>query len=188
MASIQRGKFSHRPRNLPKFFGGKYPFIQVTDIAASVGDLVPATQFLSEDGVAFSRSFPPNTVLISITGAVIGKTAIARQEIWTPDSIIGIQANRNVHPEFIELVLRRLHPLLNGSLATKSTTQKNINLETLRPLLVPCPGLDEQRNIASVLYKIQSRTALHASRAQLAQSVAQAVLTQTDQFGGNGHV
>ena len=30
--NIQRGKFSHRPRNEPRFYGGQYPFIQTLPI------------------------------------------------------------------------------------------------------------------------------------------------------------
>lgn len=166
IARLERGKFSHRPRNLPQFFGGRYPFIQVSDIAASVGKLVPATQFLSEEGVRHSRSFPPGTVLISITGAVIAKTAITTQEIWTTDSIVGIQPSPAVESDFIEFVLRRLHPLLNGSFATNSTTQKNINLETLRPLAVPCPPLHVQREIVAYLQQAQATIERLEARAQ----------------------
>ncbi len=28
ISKIERGKFSHRPRNDPAYYGGKYPFIQ----------------------------------------------------------------------------------------------------------------------------------------------------------------
>ena len=31
---IKRGKFSHRPRNEPRFYGGKYPFIQTGDVGS----------------------------------------------------------------------------------------------------------------------------------------------------------
>jgi type I restriction enzyme, S subunit len=168
IAKVERGKFSHRPRNLPQFFGGTYPFIQVGDIAASIGPLGPPTEFLTEEGVQYSRSFPAGTVLISITGAVLAKTAITTQEIWTTDSIVGIRPNKSALPEFLEFVLRRLHPLLNGSLATKSTTQKNINLETLRPLLVPCPDIGIQREVVSHLLEAQATASRHQARAQQA--------------------
>jgi type I restriction enzyme S subunit len=39
---VERGMFSHRPRNLPEFFGGPYPFVQTGDVAASRGSLGPA--------------------------------------------------------------------------------------------------------------------------------------------------
>ncbi|MHA6829166.1 restriction endonuclease subunit S [Ralstonia pseudosolanacearum] len=155
IASVDRGKFSHRPRNLPQFFGGPYPFTQVTEIAKSTGTLVLCEQTLSEEGVRYSRSFPKNTVLISITGVVLAKTAVTPYEVWAPDSIVGIQTGADLDHFFLEFVLRRMHPLLNGSLATTSTTQKNINLETLRPLLVPCPTMGEQVEIRNILQAAQ---------------------------------
>src|SRR5258708_539140 len=35
LATIERGKFGHRPRNDPRFYGGRHPFIQTGDVAAS---------------------------------------------------------------------------------------------------------------------------------------------------------
>jgi type I restriction enzyme, S subunit len=175
LASVERGKFSHRPRNLPKFFGGEYPFIQIGDIAESRGILGPATQFLSDEGVQISRSFPAGTVLISITGAVIGKTAITDREIWTTDSIVGIQPGKSMNPRFLEYVLRRLHPYLNGSLATL-TTQKNINLEILRPLLVPFPDLQIQEEIVLRLLAVERASLVGKERSNLARRLIGSLL------------
>lgn len=46
IAIVQRGMFSHRPRNLPEFFGGRYPFAQTGDIAESRGYLGRPSQTL----------------------------------------------------------------------------------------------------------------------------------------------
>ncbi|MFM6346170.1 MAG: hypothetical protein ACKPFK_13615, partial [Dolichospermum sp.] len=35
IANVERGKFSVRPRNDPKYFGGSIPFIQTGDIVSS---------------------------------------------------------------------------------------------------------------------------------------------------------
>ena len=32
LGTVSRGKSKHRPRNDPKLFGGKYPFIQTADV------------------------------------------------------------------------------------------------------------------------------------------------------------
>ena len=42
VCDVQRGRFSHRPRNDPKFFGGKYPFIQTGDVVKSEGGVIIA--------------------------------------------------------------------------------------------------------------------------------------------------
>ena len=81
VATVERGKFSHRPRNLPEFFGGPYPFVQTGDIVASTGDLSGASQTLSDEGLRYSKSFPKDSILITIA-ANIGFTAITTQETW----------------------------------------------------------------------------------------------------------
>ena len=40
---IQRGKFSHRPRNEPRFYGGEYPFIQTGDVVRASGGKIAFT-------------------------------------------------------------------------------------------------------------------------------------------------
>ena len=37
VATVERGKFAHRPRSEPRFYGGQYPFIQTGDVAACDG-------------------------------------------------------------------------------------------------------------------------------------------------------
>jgi type I restriction enzyme S subunit len=43
LCDIKRGRFSHRPRNDPAFFGGAYPFIQTGDVVRAVGSKVAYT-------------------------------------------------------------------------------------------------------------------------------------------------
>jgi type I restriction enzyme S subunit len=35
IATLERGKFSHRPRNEPRFFGGAHPWIQIAEIESA---------------------------------------------------------------------------------------------------------------------------------------------------------
>ncbi len=52
VASVERGKFAHRPRNEPRFYGGEYPFIQTGDVAACDGLIETYSQTLNEEGLA----------------------------------------------------------------------------------------------------------------------------------------
>lgn len=154
IATVERGKFSHRPRNLPEFYGGPYPFVQTGDVAASRGELVQITQTLSEEGLQYSRSFPANTILITIA-AVIGATAITKEETWCTDSVVGIIAENPMNVRFLEYALRYIRPYLEFRVATQ-TAQKNINLQTLRPLIVPYPPFEEQARTVEILSKIET--------------------------------
>lgn len=40
IAKVERGKFTHRPRNLPGFYGGPYPFVQTGDIQRAKSILI----------------------------------------------------------------------------------------------------------------------------------------------------
>ena len=55
LARIERGKFSHRPRNEPRFYGGEYPFIQTGDVSNCDGYVRSFTQTLNKDGLAVCR-------------------------------------------------------------------------------------------------------------------------------------
>lgn len=66
VAKIERGKFSHRPRNEPRFYGGVYPFVQTGDVSNCDGHVRSYTQTLNEDGLAISKLFQAGTILITI--------------------------------------------------------------------------------------------------------------------------
>lgn len=157
VATVDRGKFSHRPRNLPEFFGGPYPFVQTGDIVASTGDLRGASQMLSDEGLKYSKSFPKNSILITIA-ANIGYTAITTQETWCPDSVVGIVPKDGTNVRFLEYVLRTKQKYLENHVATQ-TAQKNINLQDLRPLRLDMPDPVTQKEVADQLHTLEKAVA-----------------------------
>ena len=139
IASIERGRFSPRPRNDPNFFGGDHPFIQTGDITRSRGRLKAYTQTLNELGVKVSKEFKVGTIVIAIVGATIGETALLEIPTYAPDSVIGIMPNVTDASEaiFIEYVLRFWKPVLRAK--APEAARANINIETLRPLTIVMP-------------------------------------------------
>ncbi|TFI53579.1 restriction endonuclease subunit S [Mastigocladus laminosus UU774] len=180
IASVERGKFSHRPRNLPKFYGGHYPFVQTGDIASSRGFLREYSQTLSEEGRQYSRSFPKGSILITIA-AVIGATAITTEEIWCTDSVVGITPKEGVNVQFLEYVLRYMRPYLDLKVATQ-TAQKNINLEVLRRLLVPSPTKNIQAIVTQTLENTES--SIFKCKEQLVKCNATAVAFRNSILSG----
>ncbi|MFZ4100094.1 MAG: restriction endonuclease subunit S [Chlamydiia bacterium] len=150
VAHVERGKFTPRPRNDPRFYNGAYPFLQTGEIARAKGRIVnDFTQSLNEAGKAVSREFPKGTIIITIA-ANIGETAILGRPMCAPDSLVGVQVYEPNSPRFIELCLRRLRPRLQA-IAPRSA-QANINLTTLRPLRIPVPNdPEEQLRIAALV-------------------------------------
>jgi type I restriction enzyme S subunit len=153
ICDIQRGKFSHRPRNDPRFFGGPYPFIQTGDVVKSGGGAVIASQSLNEAGLAVSKLFKPPIVLITIA-ANIGDTGLLQTEGCFTDSVVGLIPQKDVVPVFLELIMRGQKENLNKVATTGA--QKNINNEILREVRVLLPSAPEQQRIADCLSSIDT--------------------------------
>lgn len=148
LATVERGKFSIRPRNDPRYFGGAIPFIQTGDITAAGDYLTSHTQTLNELGVAISRVFPAGTIMTTIA-ANIGDFTISTYPVACPDSVVGVEARDGVHPFWLYSVLSCFKAALDR--ASTQNAQKNINLQTLRPLLIPVPPLGLMIELAETL-------------------------------------
>ena len=93
--------------------------------------------------------------LPSTIAANIGSTGIAALDVAFPDSLVGIQAGPRVDTRFLELALRTRKGDLEKY--APESAQKNINLNTLKPLRVPLPSMTEQRQIAECVWSIIKR-------------------------------
>ena len=177
VAEVERGKFAHRPRNEPRFFGGCIPFIQTGDVVKANGNIAEHSQTLNELGLSISKLFPVGTIVITIA-ANIGETGITSYPVAFPDSLVGITPNR-IDTRFLEYFLRTRKAYLN-ELAPESA-QKNINLEDLRPLSTPKPPPAEQQVISGMLNGTEA--AVEVAREEAARlrslkgSAAEALLT-----------
>lgn len=149
LALVERGKFSARPRNDPKFYGGAMPFVQTGDIAGAGTYLTTFSQTLNSAGVEVSRVFKEGTILITIA-ANIGDTAITTFDVACPDSLVAIQPYSDMADVYW---LRALLETKKDTLDSQATqnAQKNINLQTLKPLILLTPPLSEQKKIAQIL-------------------------------------
>ncbi len=154
IATVERGKFSHRPRNAPEFYGGDIPFIQTGDVVNSNGRINSYHQTLNEKGLAVSKLFKKGTIVITIA-ANIGDTGILEFDSCFPDSLIGITCSSEIDSVFLEFYLRTQKNYLN-SISTQSA-QKNINLEKLNPLFIVLPPMVEQKRIANILYSLDEK-------------------------------
>ena len=176
-AELQRGKFGHRPRDDPEFYGGKYPFIQTGDVEKSNKYILTYSQTLNEKGLKVSKIFPKGIIVITIA-ANIGSTSITTFDTCFPDSLIGISTN-DMNIEFLEYFMTTRKNYLNAVATTSA--QKNINYETLNPLKIPVPPLPEQQKIASILSnidsKIESQEKYKKKLERLKKSLMQKLLT-----------
>lgn len=176
IASVERGKFSVRPRNDPKYFGGHLPFIQTGDVSNANIFVKNYSQTLNYAGIEVSRVFPEGTILITIA-ANIGDTAITQFQVACPDSLVGINPNTNItNTYFLKYVLDLSKETLDSQ-ATQNA-QKNINLQILRPLPCCLPVLEEQTKIATFLFAVDEKIAQLSRKHELLQQYKQGMIQQ----------
>ena len=173
VARLERGRFTHRPRNEPRFYGGNTPFVQTGDVVRGQGQITTYTQTLNTDGVAISRVFPTGTILITIA-ANIGFTGILNFDSACPDSLVGITPRDFMSGQFLAYYLQLQQPEMDRQ-APKGT-QKNINLQFLEPWPVAVPGLEEQREIAAALTTIDRKLAHHQKKRAALNDLFQTLL------------
>lgn len=148
LASVERGKFTARPRNDSRYYGGSIPFVQTGDVVAANGIIKSYSQTLNENGLRVSKLFPKGSILITIA-ANIGDIAMTSIDVACPDSIVVAQAYPNVCNAWLRYALSMQKSTMEA--AATQNAQKNINLQVLRPLLIPTPPIAEQKKIAEIL-------------------------------------
>lgn len=161
VASLERGRFMHRPRNEPRFYGGNTPFVQTGDVVRSGGRIRNYSQTLNEEGEKISRIFPRGTILITIA-ANIGYSGILEFDSACPDSLIGITPDELMEGEYLLYYLQTQQSRMD-TLAPRGT-QKNINIQFLSPWPVALPPKDEQREIADLLRTVDHKIDIHESK------------------------
>lgn len=163
VATVERGKFSARPRNDPRYFEkGNIPFVQTGDIAAAPRYVERASQFLNADGLEVSKRFPAGTIFITIA-ANIGDVAIAKIPMACPDSLVGIKASSHECDNIWLYYLLAKNKDYFDSQSTQNA-QKNINLQVLKPFLFPLPSLNEQQRIAGLFTSLDDKLDVLAAR------------------------
>jgi type I restriction enzyme S subunit len=173
VASLERGRFLHRPRNEPRFYGGNTPFVQTGDVVRSNGRVRNYSQTLNEEGVKISRIFPAGTILITIA-ANIGYSGILEFDSACPDSLIGITPRELIEGEYLLYYLQTQQSRMD-TLAPRGT-QKNINIQFLSPWPVAFPPKDEQREIADTLQTVDRKIDIHESKKRSLQELFKTTL------------
>jgi type I restriction enzyme, S subunit len=154
MVKLERGKFSHRPRNEPRFFGGEHPWIQIAEIESSNKFVRDWTQTLNDSGLAISRKFPRGTLLVSIA-ATIGAVGILDFDCCVPDSIVAATPRPNVDGEYVYHYFGYLRSHLEE--VAPQSAQKKINLKILSSLPFPTLPILEQRRVVAYLDDLQAK-------------------------------
>ena len=183
IATIQRGRFSPRPRNNPIYYGGDIPFVQTSDVVQANGRLRSYSQTLNELGLGNSKLFEKGSILITIA-ANIGYAAVLEIDMACPDSLVGLVPFKTNNSLFICYRLEIEQPRMDY-LAVEAA-QKNINIEFLKPYKFNIPSLPEQQRIANFLSmvdkKVQALTRKKELLEEYKKGVMQKIFSQEIRF------
>jgi len=152
VATLDRGKSRHRPRDAKFLYDGPYPLVQTGDITNSNGFVRVYSQTYSEEGLAQSRLWPAGTLCITIA-ANIGKTAVLTFDACFPDSVVGLIAGEKLTIEYVRHWFVAMEKATDA--AATQVAQKNINLDYLRKLNIQVPPMAKQHEFSSAVNKIR---------------------------------
>lgn len=149
LGTVGRGRSKHRPRNDPKLFGGKYPFIQTADVKNANFYIINFSSTYNEEGLAQSKLWPAGTLCITIA-ANIADTGILAIPACFPDSIMGFVANEKIaDTRFVKYCFDVLQKECKQ--ISQGTAQDNLSWEKLSTIKFLVPPLQTQKRIASIL-------------------------------------
>ncbi|BEA04083.1 type I restriction modification enzyme protein S [Escherichia coli] len=148
------------PKADPNCFGGNIPFITPSELTDSDYLLKPETT-LTEKGLATTKLIPKNSILVCCIGS-LGKMAIADLPVATNQQINSVIFDDDkIYYRFGFYALKLLKNDLKK--IAPSTTVAIINKSRFSELKIPCPPLEEQKRIATILDKADG---IHKKREQ----------------------
>lgn len=148
VTEIMRGKFNHRPRNDPKYYDGKYPFVQTGDVARASKFIETYSQTLNELGYSVSKEFPKGSICMTIA-ANVGDVAVLNFDACFPDSVVGFVPAEETHWNYLYYVLSTMKQQFTRNAII--STQLNLNIEIIKEEFIPIVAYQEQLDIAQYL-------------------------------------
>jgi|SRR3989344_2311701 len=160
---------------IKEYWDGDVPWLRSGELVD--GEIHKTEKMITERGLKESsaKMFPKNSVLIALTGATVGKTAILRINSATNQSVVGIFPNeKNFVPEFIWYFLRLSYHKIKAR--AYGGAQPHIDQGDVKNLKIPLPPLQIQKQIVERLDKIVEAQKLNDGLIQKADELFQSLL------------
>ena len=155
LANVVRGA-SPRPAGDPKYFNGDYvPWVTVAEITKDNGKYLSATEsFLTEQGAIHSRTFEPNTLLYTNSGATLGVPKILAIRACANDGVIGfLEMSDTADISYLYYFLTSITEAIREKVK-QGSGQPNLNTDIVKALTVPLPPMTEQTQIIGFIENV----------------------------------
>lgn len=129
--------------------GGDIPWLNSGELNKRV--ITHSDNFITKAGLANSaaRMMPENTVLVALTGATTGVSALLKMRACANQSVTGILPSNRHHPHFLFHYIQSIRPKIVAE--SYGGAQKHISQRYVKKLKVPLPPLAEQERIVKLL-------------------------------------
>jgi type I restriction enzyme S subunit len=143
---------SPRPAGDPRYFNGDYlPWITVADVTGKPGMYLEGTRTrLTREGADFTRHVPPETLIITNSGATLGVPKITQELSGANDGIAVFLNLKGISKECLFYILESKTSYFRNELAP-GVGQPNLNTELLGDVAIPIPPAGEQERIVGAL-------------------------------------
>lgn len=133
---------------------GNIPWLNSGEL--NKGYIYNAENFITEAGLKSSstKMMPADTVLIALTGATCGLSAISKIEACANQSVTGILPSKNHVPEYLFYYLRTQRQRILDK--AWGNAQPHISQAFVKEFKVPLPPLSDQLHIANLLSKAEN--------------------------------
>ena len=139
-------------------YGGDIPFLTPSD-DMSIKYVNSTKKTLTERGVAEVENalIPPDSVCVSCIGSELGKVVITTEKTVTNQQINSIIVNKELFDvSFIYYAMLILGKELNF-ISKTSTAVPIVNKSAFSSYEIPCPPLEQQKEIAAILSALDSK-------------------------------
>ncbi|MBD2188327.1 restriction endonuclease subunit S [Pseudanabaena mucicola] len=157
ITNIVRGG-SPRPAGDPRFYDGHIPFLKVGDLTAkNEMYLSKYTYSIKEAGLHKTRMVPPDTLMLTNSGATLGIPKICTFQTTFNDGIAAfIFLNTALYkPFFYYFLSSKTYYFLHE--ASRGQGQPNLNTEIIGETIIGLPPLAEQRRIVAKIDELMAR-------------------------------
>lgn len=146
--------------NRDYYEGGNIPWINSGEL--SEPEITSPKNYITQFGYdnSATKKFPPDTILIALYGATVGKTSILRIEACTNQAICAILPNTSFYSPFLKYYFESLSKYLVT--LSSGSARDNISQETIKNHIVFSPStIQQQKQLVSIIETIDQKIAIN---------------------------